>query len=339
MRRLLLLAALLGAASCYLWYHDTELPQGASGEPPVVLDVPPGTSADGIGRELHRLGLVRHPLLFRSYVWRRGSAGRLRAGRYTIEGGKSLRDVVERLERGEADRHELTFPEGHSIDEMTLMVAAGGLKPAEFRAAAADPEPIHDLDKDAKDLEGYLFPDTYDVRQDEGAAKALVLRMVHRFKTTLRPELPRVEKSGLRLREIVTLASLVELETARAEERPRVAAVFLNRLRKGMPLQTDPTVIYALRKAGPYDGNIRKKDLDIDSPYNTYRYAGLPPGPIASPGRAAILAVLEPLPVKDLYFVSRNDGTHEFNESLQRHEQAVNRYQRYRQRLTPPSRP
>lgn len=339
MRRLLLLAALLGAASYYLWYHDTELPLGAPGEPPLVLDVAPGTSADGIGRELHQRGLVRHPLLFRIFVFCRGSAGRLRAGRYTIEVGKSLRDVVLRLERGEADRHEITFPEGQSIDQMAVMLAPLGMKADEFRAAARDPEPIRDLDPDARDLEGYLFPDTYEVRQDEAAAKALALRMVQRFKGIIRPELPRIEKSGLTLRRVVTLASLVELETARAEERPRVAAVFLNRLKRGMPLQTDPTVIYALRKAGPYDGNIRKKDLDIDSPYNTYRYAGLPPGPIASPGRAAILAVLEPLAVKDLYFVSRNDGTHEFNESLKQHEQAVSRYQRSRQRLSPPRRP
>jgi UPF0755 protein len=160
--------------------------------------------------------------------------------------------------------------------------------------------------------------------------------MVLRFKSAIRPQLPQLERSGLTLRQVVTLASLVELETARAEERARIAAVFLNRLEKGMLLQTDPTVIYALKRAGPYDGNIRKKDLDIDSPYNTYRYAGLPPGPIASPGRVAILAVLEPAPVKDLYFVSRNDGSHEFSETLKQHQQAVNRYQRYRQRALGP---
>lgn len=339
MRRLLLLAALLAALVAYLWHQDTEAPLRGSSAPPLVLDVQPGLGADSIGRELHRLGLVRHALVFRLYVAGRGSAARLRAGRYTIAGGDSLRQVVERLERGEADRHEVTFREGSSIADMAQAAAAAGIDAAAFRAAAADTEPIRDLDPAAKDLEGYLFPDTYELRRGDGAAQALVLRMVQRFRGVIRPELEMLQKSGRTLRQVVTLASLVELETGRGFERPRIAAVFWNRLAKGMLLQADPTVIYALRKAGRYDGNIRKKDLELDSPYNTYRYPGLPPGPIASPGRGSILAVLEPLPVKDLYFVSRNDGTHEFNETLRQHELAVNRYQRFRQRaLAPPRR-
>lgn len=330
--RLLPLGALLAAVALYLFYRETQLPLRGPGAAPVVVYVQPGMGAEAIARELQRLGLVRHPLLFQLYVGYRGSAGRLRAGQYTIPDGKSLRDVVERMERGDADRHEVTFPEGYSIEDMAALLPAAGLSADAFRAAAAGPGPILDLDAEAKDLEGYLFPDTYDVRRDAGAAKALVLRMVQRFKSVIRPELPKLETSGLTLRKVVTLASLVELETARVEERPRIAAVFLNRLKKGMLLQTDPTVIHALKKAGRYDGNIRKKDLELDSPYNTYEYAGLPAGPIASPGRSSILAVLEPAPVKDLYFVSRNDGTHEFNESLTQHQQAVNRYQRYRER-------
>jgi UPF0755 protein len=134
------------------------------------------------------------------------------------------------------------------------------------------------------------------------------------------------------VREVVTLASIVEMETGKAEERAQIAAVFLNRLRIGMPLQTDPTVIYALKLAGRWNGNIRRKDLEIDSPYNTYRRPGLPPGPIACPGRDAILAVLDPAPTRALYFVSRNDGTHHFSETLQEHNRAVDRYQRKRSR-------
>jgi len=122
------------------------------------------------------------------------------------------------------------------------------------------------------------------------------------------------------------------METGRAEERPQIAAVFLNRLKKGMPLQTDPTVIYALKLSGKWDGNIRRKDLELDSPYNTYRFPGLPPGPIACPGRDAILAVLDPAPTKALYFVSRNDGTHQFSETLEQHNRAVDRYQKKRAR-------
>jgi UPF0755 protein len=132
------------------------------------------------------------------------------------------------------------------------------------------------------------------------------------------------------VRQVVTLASIVELETAQPGERPRIAAVFLNRLDRGMPLQTDPSIIYALKKAGRWDGNIRKVDLDIESPYNTYRRPGLPPGPLGSPGRESILAVIEPAETKELYFVSRNDGTHEFSETLEAHNRAVSRYQRRR---------
>jgi UPF0755 protein len=334
-RRLLLFVLLLATLAAALLVRETGRPLRA-GAAPVVVDVQPGMGAAEIAVQLHRLGLVRHPLLFQAYVRWRGSAGRLRAGQYSVPGGKTLHEIVERLEKGDADRLAITFPEGYGIDEMAALMPSVGLLAAAFKAAATDPEPIKDLDAEASDLEGYLFPDTYDVRRDGTAVKALVARMLQRFRSVIKPELPRLAASGLTLRKLVTLASLVELETAVASERPRVAAVFLNRLKKGMLLQTDPTVIYALKKAGRYDGNIRKKDLEIDSPYNTYRHAGLPPGPIASPGRSSMLAVLEPAQTKDLYFVSRNDGTHEFNESLQAHQQAVNRYQRYRDRGAPP---
>jgi cell division protein YceG involved in septum cleavage len=162
-----------------------------------------------------------------------------------------------------------------------------------------------------------------------------VARAVRRFREVMAPELPAVKAGPLTMRQVVTLASLVELETARPDERPRVAAVFLNRLKKKMLLQTDPTVIYALRKAEKYDGNIRKDDLEIDSPYNTYRYAGLPPGPIASPGRASLRAAVHPAEVPDLYFVSRNDGSHEFSRTLAEHQRWVNLYQKHHG--TPPS--
>ena len=159
-----------------------------------------------------------------------------------------------------------------------------------------------------------------------------MLRAVLRFREVVAPELPRLAARGLTVRQLVTLASIVELETGRADERPRIASVFLNRIAKGIPLQTDPTVIFALKKAGRWDGNIRKKDLEIDSPYNTYARQGLPPGPIASPGRASLLAVLSPAETKDLYFVSRNDGSHEFSTTLSAHERAVDIYQRSRSR-------
>jgi UPF0755 protein len=156
--------------------------------------------------------------------------------------------------------------------------------------------------------------------------------MVAQFRRLVEPELPGLEERSLTVRKLVTLASLVELETAREDERPRIAAVLFNRLRRGMLLQIDPTVIYAMRLEGRYDGNIRKRDLSMDSPYNTYRYRGLPPGPIASPGLASLRAVLDPADSDELYFVSRNDGSHKFSRTLREHERAVDEYQRRRRR-------
>jgi UPF0755 protein len=302
----------------------------AAWEPAQRLVVPEGASAESIGAQLEALGVIPHPVVFRALVLARGAGARLRAGEYSLDGPLSLEQILDLLSRGEVVRHELTVPEGRNLEETAELAEAVGIPADAFLAAARDPEPIRDLDAAATDLEGYLFPDTYDVPRGQGAAAALVARMVRRFRDVTAPDLPAVAAGSRSLREVVTLASLVELETARSDERPRIAAVFLNRLGQGMPLQTDPTVIFALRKAGRWDGNIRKRDLDIDSPYNTYRVAGLPPGPIASPGREAIRAVIDPAPSRDLYFVSRNDGTHQFSETLADHERAVTRYQRRR---------
>jgi UPF0755 protein len=304
----------------------------AAGAPPVKLVVPPGASAEAIGRKLQALGLVRHPSIFRLLVRARGLGGELKAGEYALEGPLSLEDILELLARGEVVRREVTIPEGRTLDETAALVGAEGLVVDDFLAAARDPAPIADLDSEATDLEGYLFPDTYDIPLSSDPARSLVERMVRRFREVVEPERARIEESGFTVREVVILASLVELETAATEERPRIAAVFLNRLDRRMLLQTDPTVIYAMKQEGRWKGNIRKKDLEMDSPFNTYRHPGLPPGPIGSPGREAILAVLDPADTRELYFVSRNDGTHHFSETLTEHNRAVNRYQRRRRR-------
>jgi UPF0755 protein len=328
--RIVLVLALVATLLAAGWIHETRFPVRGAGDPPQTLEVPPGASVRRIGDELHRLGAVRHPEVFRAYVLLRGHATHLRAGEYELGGEMSLDQIVDKLVRGDVVRRFVTFPEGRTIEEMAEILRAGGLATAGFLAAAREPGPLRDLDAQASDLEGYLFPDTYDLPKREEAPAALPPRMVGRFREVMSPHLEKVRKSGLTLRQVVTLASLVELETARPDERPRVAAVFLNRLKKGMPLQTDPTVIYALRKAGSWDGNIRREDLALDSPYNTYVHPGLPPGPIASPGRASLLAVLDPAPVADLYFVSRNDGSHYFSETLAQHQRAVEHYQRGR---------
>ena len=182
----------------------------------------------------------------------------------------------------------------------------------------------------AKDLEGYLFPDTYAMSRHATAAQ-LVPRMVAGFEKALTPEIrSAAEARGLNVRALVTLASIVEKETGKPEERPLVAAVYSNRLKIGMPLQCDPTVIYALQRADRYNGNLTRENLQFDSPYNTYRYPGLPPGPIANPGAASLEAAAHPAAVPYLYFVSRGDGSHAFAINLEEHNRNVDEFQRHR---------
>ena len=330
----LLLKVLLGLAVVLglrlLWVVETRGPLRAPDQAPTALEVPAGASAETIGQLLQERGLVRHPLVFRALVWLRGQGSALKAGSYELDGPLSLEQIVDKIARGEVVRNDLTFPEGKVLEEMADLAEAKGIPAAEFLSAARDPALVRDLDPLATDLEGYLFPDTYDLPAGTNRGAALVARMVQRFRDVILPLREDLLARKLSLREVVTLASVVEKETGQPAERPRIAAVFQNRLDRKMPLQTDPTVIYALRRAGRWDGNIRKKDLDIDSPYNTYRRPGLPPGPIASPGREALLAALHPADTKDLYFVSRNDGSHQFSETLTEHERAVDRYQRSR---------
>jgi len=329
LRRLFLVGVLVLAGAAFALKLELERVVLPAGAPPRTLIVATGGNARSIGSQLAGMGLVRHPLLFQALVRYRGAGERLRAGHYDLEGPLTLDGVIALLERGSELRRAITFPEGRNLEQMAEIARSRGLDPEAFLAAARDPALIGDLDPAATDLEGYLFPDTYDIPAKPDAPVRLVAAMVAHFRAELR-QLPEPESAGLSLRELVTLASIVEMETALGEERPRIAAVLLNRLERGMRLQTDPTVIFALRHAGRWDGNIRKQDLEIESPYNTYRNAGLPPGPIASPGRAALEAVLDPAPVDDLYFVSRNDGSHHFSRTLREHERAVDRYQRRR---------
>ena len=329
---LVLGVVLAGLVAREAWRRETTSVKVAAGAPPVRLVVMPGATAEAIGRDLEAAGLTRHALVFRALARLRGVGGQLKAGEYALRGPLTLEGVLDKIVRGEVERRGVTVPEGRTAREIAALVSEHGLSADAFLAAARDATPVRDIDPAARDLEGYLFPDTYDIPPTAAAERALVRRMTQKFREVVAPQLGRLPSAGLTVRQLVTLASIVEMETGRPEERPQIAAVFLNRLKKGMPLQTDPTVIYALKLSGKWDGNIRRKDLELDSPYNTYRFPGLPPGPIACPGRDAILAVLDPAPTKALYFVSRNDGTHQFSETLEQHNRAVDRYQKKRAR-------
>ena len=325
---LVLVLAIAAAVAAYVLNQRANLPfRGYSG-PEQSIEIPTGVGSNEIARRLIAAGVVRDDVTFRVALWLSGTARHLQAGEYRFDRPLSALEVIGKIARGEVDLVSLTFPEGLTIAEMAKIFESAGFGPASsFVDAAKDVSLVRSLDPDAPDLEGYLFPDTYLLPRRAGASR-VVRVMVDRFQNVLAPELRQAALArGLSIRQLATLASIVEKETARGDERPFIAAVYSNRLRIGMALQCDPTVIYALQKTGKYDGNLRRDDLLLDSPYNTYRYPGLPPGPIASPGKGSLEAAAGPADAGYLYFVSRNDGSHEFARTLDDHNKNVRKYQ------------
>ncbi len=325
---LLIFVVLTGGVLAY--FGATRLYESFKGYPEAetFVEIPVGAGAATIGERLADAGVVREAVTFRAAVWVSGRARELKAGEYRFDRAMNPLEVASKIARGDVYRRLITFREGLTIPEMAAVFEEEGLgKAADFQAAARDTEAIRELDPAARDLEGYLFPETYALRR-ETPASALVSQMTGLFlKTFTEPMSAAAKAQGLTVREAVTLASLVEKETAVAEERPLVAAVYLNRKKAGMPMQADPTVIFALQRARRYTGNLRREDLQFDSPYNTYRYPGLPPGPIASPGKASLEAAVNPAAVDYLYFVSKNDGSHVFARTLDEHNRNVQEWQ------------
>jgi UPF0755 protein len=323
---ILIILGILGSAA---WLYATVgRPYKGYEAPEVFVEIAPGSSPAAMGRVLAAAGVVPSAPSFRTAVWLRGSGRRLQAGEYRFDAPISPADVVDKLARGDVYLQPITFREGLNIRQMAAIFEERGFGTARaFIKAASNPQAVAELDRQATDLEGYLFPDTYTLPRNV-TAEQLVSRMVSRFEQSLTPEIrEQAAGRGLSVRQLVTLASLVEKETAQADERPLVAAVYANRLKIGMGLQCDPTVIYALERAGRYTGNLTRENLKFDSPYNTYRYAGLPPGPIAAPGLAALQAAANPADVPYLYFVSRNDGSHAFAATLDEHNRNVHQWQ------------
>jgi UPF0755 protein len=334
LKKLLIVAALLlvlGAVAAFLVGRRVTAPYRGYEGADVFVEVPQGSSVAAIAERLTEAGVVRDPLTFRIAARLVGADRRLQAGEYRFAEPATPFEVIDRLSRGDVHTHAITFPEGLTAREMAQIFGRSELgTAAEFEQAAASGQLAAAFDPGARSLEGYLFPDTYRLAGTAGAA-GTVAAMVARFERAFDADLrARAEARGMTVREAVTLASLIEKETSVPAERPIVAGVYHNRLRIGMALQCDPTVIYAMMLAGRWNGNIRRDDLQIDSPYNTYRYPGLPPGPIASPGHPSIEAALDPADVPYLYFVSRNDGSHVFASTLAEHNRNVDLYQRRR---------
>lgn len=326
--RLAVLVAAVAAGAGWWLRQQALTPYRGYPEAEKFIDVAPGTGPRSIGAALAAAGVVKDPLTFRVALWLTGRARELKAGEYRFAAPVSALQVVAVLADGAIYTRPVTFREGLTIAEMADVYAESGLGSRDdFLAAARDVSLISDLDPEARDLEGYLFPDTYPVPR-KTAASTLVAQMVRGFRGALPPPLiAKAKADGLSVRQVVTLAALVEKETAQDAERPLVAAVYRNRHEIGMGMQADPTVIYALQQAGRWDGNLSRDDLQFDSPYNTYRYGGLPPGPIAAPGRRALEATVSPADVDYLYFVSRNDGTHVFATTLAEHNRNVFEWQ------------
>jgi UPF0755 protein len=310
-----ILLAALGVCGAGAWvYLGIRQPFRGYSAPEQFVDIPSGLGMRAIGERLVSAGVVRDRWTFRAALWTAGQTT-LKAGEYRFSDALTPLDVVDKMRRGDVFVIPITFPEGLNVTEMAKIFESKGFGPAQSFVNAG------------RTLEGYLFPDTYALSRHTDAPK-LVRLMNDAFERALTPDLWAAARArGFTDRQFVTLASIVEKETGNPAERPLVASVYENRLRIGMAMQCDPTVIYALELAGRYDGNIRRADLMFDSPYNTYRYPGLPPGPIASPGRASLDAVIHPADSEYLYFVSRNDGTHVFAKTLAEHNRNVQKYQ------------
>ena len=309
-------------------YDRAEEPHRGYQATEVFVDVVPGTSTRAIGRQLVDAGVGRDERTFRIALWRSGLDRGLQAGEYRFADAASAMAVIDVIARGQVYLRPITFPEGLTRWEMAELFGESTFGTAEeFLAASERVDLVAALDPEATDLEGYLFPETYSLPRD-ATADDLVEAMVAQFERSFDDELRGLATAReLSVREVVTLASLIQRETGLDEERPIVSAVYNNRLGRRMALQCDPTVIYALQLAGLYDGNLTRDNLRFDSPYNTYVYPGLPPGPIAAPGAADLRAALRPADVSHLYFVSRNDGSHVFADSLREHNRNVREYQ------------
>jgi UPF0755 protein len=338
-----------------LAYKALTYPDRASGPArgPVEVEIPRGAGAQKVSDLLAEAGLIDRPSLFRLYAGQRGAASRFRPGHYKFEAPATPRQLIDLIVKGVADELvAVTIPEGKNMIEVAeLLDAAGVSSKDELVALATDPIFVKSLDLPGRSLEGYLFPDTYRLRPKSQASRVLVA-MVRRHRQVweeLRAANPtgaNYLRSKLKLDDAaaVTLASIVEKETGQPQERPRIAQVFMNRLLKSSfkpkLLQTDPTIVYGCTVAPKFlgaasaacqkwDGRIHRIHLeDTANPYNTYTHEGLPPGPIANPGRAALAAVFRPDGTNYLYFVAKNDGTHQFSASIAEHEAAVVKYQR-----------
>lgn len=332
----LLVLLLVTVAGAWLWYA-LYVPYGNYPQEGVFVEVRHGMPRRAIARLLEEKGVIRNRWAFEAFArWVSGHT--LQAGEYFFNRPMTAPEVFQVIADGRVYTVGVTVPEGYSMfDIAELMERQKFTTREEFLKAAYDPAPIRDLAPGARSLEGFLFPAKYEFPRHV-TAQRIAETMVKRFRQVWSAfQEPPGNVQGVSTLEAVTMASLVEKETGVADERPIIAGVFYNRLRRGVALQCDPTVVYAMQLAGRNDGVINRSDLRLDSPYNTYRHRGLPPGPIANPGAASLRAALHPPYVEYLYFVANMEGGHFFSKSLAEHSANVARYRRLQNGSAPAS--
>ncbi|MBU8896029.1 endolytic transglycosylase MltG [Corallococcus sp. H22C18031201] len=332
----LLVLALLAGAAAGGWYQLREqritefAATAVTLATPVTVEIPSGTGPRALARLLTEQHVTTDAELLYLYIRRENLGPKLKAGEYEFSGDLTPTQALEKILSGQVKVYRFTVPEGLRAEEILPIVADSELKLdlKKLEALAASPAFLRKAGVPAQTIEGFLFPDTYTFTRnatEESVLTKMVARALEEYKHA---DADRKNGVKLDLLQTFTLASIVEKETGAPQERPRISCVFHNRLKKGMRLETDPTVIYAMRLLrGVYNKNITRKDLETLHPYNTYKVAGLPPGPIASPGTAALQAALHPIECEDLFFVSRNDGTHLFCPTYECHEANVRKWQ------------
>jgi UPF0755 protein len=326
--KIIVLLALLSITATGLAIFDiARYAQRPDAETPAerLVTILPGEGFGAIARQLQALGLIQTPFKFKLYARFSGYHTQIKAGEYELSGRMSPRQILDTLKGGRVRLYHVTVPEGYQLRQIAETIETAGFGTAkDFHRLATDPQVVQDVGIEADTLEGYLFPDTYHFPRGFDQ-RSIIAAMVRHFKTVITDEWQaRAREIGLTLHEVVTLASIIEKETGDPAERPLISSVFHNRLHKGMRLETDPTVIYGIQD---FNGNLTRKDLRTPTPYNTYIIKGLPPGPIASPGRAALEAALYPAETDYLFFVSRRDRTHQFSTNWKDHDKAVQEYQ------------
>jgi UPF0755 protein len=334
---LVLAVLVLGAAGAAGWWYlneqrITDFAAATHGDGTRVVDIPAGTNPKGVAKLLAEGKVVSDGDLMYAWLKREKLGPKLRAGEYEFVGALTPAQVTEKITSGQVKMYHFTVPEGLRVDEILPILASSELKLdlGKLKQLAANAAFVRKTGVPADGLEGFLLPDTYSFSRgasEEQVLTKMVARTIEEFKKS-----PRKQGVKFNLLEAITMASIVEKETGASEldQRSHISCVFHNRLRENWRLDTDPTVIYAMMLLrGTYSKNITRKDLETDHPYNTYRNKGLPPGPIASPGIAAIHAALNPIDCPDFFFVSRNDGTSVFCPDIKCHEAAVDKYQRH----------